>query len=63
MHSIKCKSNKVEVEHLDDLIMIKSFRSLGCEINLVFLIRTDKNFTEHEIIFFVVLNFTVPFNK
>jgi hypothetical protein len=64
MHSIKCKSNRVEVEHLDDLIRIKTFRSLGCEINLVFLIRTDeKNFTEHEIIFFVVLNFTVPFNK
>jgi hypothetical protein len=32
-------------------------------IGHVFLIRTDEeNFTEHEIIFFVVLNFTAPFN-
>jgi hypothetical protein len=34
MHSIKCKSNRVEVDHLDDLIRIETYRSLGCEINL-----------------------------
>jgi hypothetical protein len=34
MHSTKYKSNRLEVEHLDDLIRIKTYRSLGCEINL-----------------------------
>jgi len=34
IRSIKCKSNRVEADHLDDLRRIKTYRSLGCEINL-----------------------------
>ena len=34
MHSTKCKSNRLEVEHLDDLMRIKTYLSLGCEINV-----------------------------
>jgi len=34
MHSIKYKSNRVGGDHLDDLIRIKTYHLLGCEINL-----------------------------
>jgi len=34
MRSIKCTSNRVEVDHLDELRRIKTYGSFGCEINL-----------------------------